>query len=767
MAASRPVAPPPFGGGEGPSRAALFAAPVRWPRPTRLEKPVGELSGVGPKLAARAAEAGVETIFDLLWRVPRAYGEIPDRVALDRLKPGEPAIVAIELLSARTVRTRRRRFSLIEARVADDSGEMKAVWFNQPWVADRLRPGTRYLLEGRLESKGFTVAGLEPTGPGPAAAGPESGPESAVGENPVGKGVAAATAVVAGRPRGTVAEWGSGGPPGLGQAGIRGRHPGTESLKPKRWLRWAWQASRFAEELAEPLPAELMRWRDLPGVVAAIREAHFPESEGSLDRAVMRLAYEELLLHQVVLRRGRVELRDRADPPVEHDTRDGERAEALSRWTDGLPFELTGDQTRAIAEIDADLGSGHPMRRLLMGEVGAGKTVVAVQAMLRAIGAGAQAVMMAPTEVLAEQHSATLHELLAGTGVRVALLTGSASGGARERIRQGLAAGEVDLLVGTHAVLEDQVTFRRLALAVVDEEHRFGVSQRAKLAGKAPTGRSTHFLQMTATPIPRTLSLTEYGDLEVTALRELPAGRRPVVTEIAGDSDRAGVFERVRAELTGGRQAFVVCPLVEDSARLEARAAASEAERLREGELRDFEVGLIHGQMSSDQKQMAMDAFEDGRTDVLVATTVIEVGIDIPNATVMVIEAAERYGLSQLHQLRGRVGRGAHGGTCFLMTGSSSGGGRRRIVAAASESDGFRLSEIDLDMRGEGEITGTRQHGLPRFRVAQLPRDRDLLEQARADLDRLLQEHGRLDSPVLGPLAQLAGARFGPEGIRR
>ncbi len=751
MAASQPVAPPPFGGGVRPSRAGLLAAPVRWPRPERLGQPIGELSGIGPKLASQAEEAGVETIFDLLWRVPRAYGEVPDRVALDRLRPGEPAIVAVELLSARTVRVRRRGFSVIEARVADDSGERKAVWFNQPWVVDRLAGGDHYLLEGRLEAKGFTVAALEPLDRSPSP----------------GSGSPGATVAATARPDQTTAGWGSGDPPGLGDEGIRGRHPGGESIKPARWRRWAWQATGLAGEMAEPLPAALLRRRELPGAVAAIREAHFPASGARSELAARRLAYEELLLHQVVLRRGRVELRREADPPLVLGETGGGRTRALAGWASGLPFELTGDQLRAIAEIDADLESGHPMRRLLMGEVGAGKTVVAVQAMLRACAAGAQAAMMAPTEVLAEQHAVTLCRLLAGTEVRVSLLTGSVQGRQRGVILNDLASGEVDILVGTHALLEEPVVFRRLAIAVADEEHRFGVSQRAKLAGKAPSGHSPHFLQMTATPIPRTLSLTTYGDLDVSALHQLPAGRKPIETELAAETDRAAVFERLKGEISRGRQAFVVCPLVEGSDDLEARAATAEAERLRGGELREFEVGLVHGQMNAAQKELAMAAFADGRTDVLVATTVVEVGIDVANATVMVIEGAERFGLSQLHQLRGRVGRGRHGGTCFLIADSPGATARRRLAAVAGESDGFRLSEIDLEIRGEGEITGTRQHGLPRFRVADLPRDAELLEHARGDLDRLLERHGGLDSPALSPLSELAGARFGPEGIRR
>ena len=388
------------------------------------------------------------------------------------------------------------------------------------------------------------------------------------------------------------------------------------------------------------------------------------------------------------------------------------------------------------------------MGRLLMGEVGSGKTVVAVHAMLQAVGSGAQAAMMAPTEVLATQHFITLSDMLEGTGVEVALLTGSTSAADRKEMLRRLAEGRIAILVGTHALLEGPVRFRQLALAVIDEEHRFGVRQRAGLDAKAPAGHAAHLLHLSATPIPRTLALTAYGDLDVTTLKELPAGREPVQTEVVSAGGRAMAFERLKAELERGRQAFVVCPLVEESTLVEGRAAAAEAERLAASELAGYEVGLLHGQMKPAQKEVAMAAFADGRIDVLVATTVIEVGIDVPNATVMVIEGADRFGLSQLHQLRGRIGRGSHGGTCFLFPESSGARAAKRLGAMASTSDGFRLAELDLEMRGEGEVAGTRQHGLPRFRVASLPRDIELLEAVRQDL-------GSMNETELGMLGEL------------
>ena len=416
-----------------------------------------------------------------------------------------------------------------------------------------------------------------------------------------------------------------------------------------------------------------------------------------------------------------------------------------------------------MAEIDADLGSERPMQRLLMGEVGSGKTVLAAYAMLRAAEAGFQAALMAPTETLAEQHAATLDRLLANQQVPFTLLT-SATAAARRREALGrLASGELGMVVGTHALIEADVVFDRLAVCVVDEQHRFGVRQRTALDAKGPRGAAPHVLHMTATPIPRTLSLTAYGDLDATVLRELPAGRKPVETWVVGEEKRAGAYEFIRERLREGRQAYVVCPLVEGSEKLEAKAAAEEADRLRAGEFADFEVGLLHGQMPPREKQAAMERFAAGRTNVLVATSVIEVGIDVANATVIVVEGAERYGLSQLHQLRGRVGRGEHASHCILFADPGSELARRRLAAIEAERDGFKLAEVDLALRGEGEILGTRQHGLPRFRVAELPEDVAVLTEARRELIELLDRHGSLDAPELGLLLQAARERFGDE----
>ena len=418
----------------------------------------------------------------------------------------------------------------------------------------------------------------------------------------------------------------------------------------------------MAPNALEPLPARQRAQDGMPGVADALVASHFPADEGQAAEARRRLAFEELLLYQASLaarRRRRAESgRGTAIGPV------GER---VGRWLDSLPFELTGDQRAALDDVDGDLAGPEPMQRLLMGEVGSGKTVVALYAMLRALEAGHQAVLMAPTETLAEQHFRTLETLLAAEPAPAALLTSATPKPRRAELLEALASGQPTIVVGTHALIQESVEFGSLAVAVIDEQHRFGVSQRAALDRKGPGAVLPHVLHMTATPIPRTLSLTAYGDLDTTALHELPAGRRPIRTWVVSEERREGAYEYIRERLVEGRQAYVVCPLISDSEEVQARAAEVEAERLASGEFRDHRVELLHGRMSSDDKAAAMARFVAGEAQVLVATTVIEVGVDVPNATVMLVEGAERFGLSQLHQLRGRVGRGEHDSCCILF----------------------------------------------------------------------------------------------------
>jgi ATP-dependent DNA helicase RecG len=695
------------------TREQLLAAPVHWPRPSVLDVSLTALDGVGSKLAEAAADAGIATIGDLLLRFPHSHR---DRtiVPVATLELKKQATIRVEVLTSASRPFRRRGLSITSAKVGDDSGSVRASWFNQPWVAQKLIEGTQLLLTGSRDKRGFRVSEYEllPSGPRVLSAGEASK------FLPV--------------------------------------HPATEALKAQKIRQWAEQAIKWAPNEIEALPAGMRAERGFAGIADAIKAMHFPESEEDVEGARKRLAFEELFLYQALLT-----TRKRTHRTARPAPRLGKPGEMVGRWLESLPFEPTKDQLRAFDEIDADLDSGEPMQRLLMGEVGSGKTVVALYSMLRALEAGFQAVLMAPTETLAEQHAMTLGKLLAEEATPFALLTGATPAARRKEALDRLATGELGLVVGTHALIDPKVRFARLGVCVVDEQHRFGVEQRKALDEKRVEGMVPHILHMTATPIPRTLSLTAYGDLDTTALHELPAGRQPVETRLVEEDDRAGAYEFIRAQLREGRQAYVVCPLVEESEKIQGRAAEAEAKRLSREELDGFSIGVIHGQMPSARKAEAMEAFSSGATDVLVATTVIEVGIDVSNATVMVIEGAERYGVSQLHQLRGRVGRGSHESVCLLFPEEAGGMARRRLKAVERERDGFKLAEIDLTLRGEGEVLGTRQHGLPRFAVAELPEETPTLVEARDEVLALLHSHGSLDAAELGPLLEAARRRFG------
>jgi ATP-dependent DNA helicase RecG len=684
--------------------AELLQAPVRYPRPSQLLR---RLRFDGPKAERAAASLGLGTIGDLLEHLPRDRREAR---AVSQLVAGETATVVVEVrsIASRPVRRRGMR-PLVEATVADESATMKATFFNQPWLAKRYPAGTRLVLHGKYEARNrFRVQGHAQT------------TEAAGGE-----------AAVA-------------------------HYPAAEGLSSTQILALVRAHAAAIDELPEPLPALLRARERLAERRAAVAAVHLAAAESEQALGRRRLAFDELLLVQLaLLRRRRLRRRGATAPAL-----DGE-PELSARWLASmLPFTPTADQLSAIDEIDRDLASPRPMQRLLMGEVGSGKTVVALHALLRAVEQGYQGALMAPTEPLAEQHFATIQALMPGEAVPIGLLTGSTPGRRRADLLGKLASGELALVVGTHALVEEPVRFAQLAVAVVDEQHRFGVRQRAALDAKAGEGASPHVLHMTATPIPRTMALANYGDLDVTVLRELPRGRQPIKTYVCStDGERARAYERIREELRAGRQAFVVCPLVDESELLQARAATAEYERLRTGELRDFRVVLMHGQLRPGEKHDVMASFASGAADVLVATSVIEVGIDVPNATVMLVEDADRYGISQLHQLRGRIGRGEHPSLCLLFGAKGS----PRLRALADHSDGFRLAEIDLELRGEGELVGTRQSGLAQFRVAELPRDAELLERARLRAELLDAEDPELVEPENALLGDALSGLYGAE----
>jgi ATP-dependent DNA helicase RecG len=694
--------------------AALREAPVHWPRPSALDASIRALDGVGPKSAAVAADAGIATIWDLLLRFPRRHRDMQLR-PLAEIAVGETGTALVEVQGAQPRPFRKGRLTFVGVKVGDPSGHVRATWFNQPWVAAKLTPGARLLVTGKRTERGLAVNQWELVSAG----------EDDDGEAPEGGSFVPI-------------------------------HPATGNLSPQKIREWAERAVAFAPNVVEGLPAELRARRQLGSAPDAFTAIHFPDDEEGLEAARRRLAFEELFLHQALLA-----TRKRSQRTARPAPRFAKPGELVGRWLDSLPFEPTGDQLQAFDQIDADLERGEPMQRLLMGEVGSGKTVVAVYAMLRALEAGYQAALMAPTETLAEQHALTLDRLLGAEAIPFSLLTGATPAPTRKRALNQLASGELGLILGTHALIEPTVEFARLGLVVVDEQHRFGVEQRRALDAKGVEGMAPHVLHMTATPIPRTLSLTAYGDLDTTALHELPAGRMPIETRLVEEEQRGEAFEFMRRRLREGRQAFVVCPLVSESEKVSGKAAAVEAERLRAGELSEFQVGVLHGQMRSEEKAEAMRAFADGETDVLVATTVIEVGIDVGNATVMVIEGAERFGVSQLHQLRGRVGRGEHPSQCLLFAEEAGELARRRLRAVEQESDGFKLAEVDLALRGEGEILGTRQSGVPRFGVAELPDDLPLLLEAKGEVLALLERYGSLEDAALGPLLEAARRRFG------
>jgi ATP-dependent DNA helicase RecG len=683
--------------------AELAGAPVRYPRPSVLSR---RLRFDNAKAEHGGAQLGLVTVGDLLEHLPRDRREAR---SVAQLVPGETATVVVEVrgITSRPVRRRGMR-PLVEATVVDGTGAMKATFFNQPWLAQRYPPGTRLVLHGKYEARNrFRVQGHART------------TEASAGTD----GVA--------------------------------HYAATEGLSSTQILAMVRAHLADLADVGEPLPAELRVAERLPGRRCALAAVHLG-SEDEQGDGRRRLAFEELLLVQLALLRRR-RLR-----------RQGSVAAALdgppdlsARWlSEMLPFAPTGDQRLAMEEIDRDLAATRPMQRLLMGEVGSGKTVVALHTLLRAIEQGYQGAFMAPTEPLAEQHFATIQTLMPGEAIPLGLLTGSTPGRRRADVLGKLGSGELSLVVGTHALIEEPVRFSALGVAVIDEQHRFGVRQRAALDAKAPEGMSPHVLHMTATPIPRTLALSQYGDLDFTVLRELPRGRQPIQTFVCStDRERARAYDRMREELRAGRQAFVVCPLVSESEVLAARAATAEFERLRAGELRDFRVVLMHGQLRPGDKQEVMREFAAGGADVLVATTVIEVGIDVPNATVMLIEDADRYGISQLHQLRGRIGRGEHASLCLLFGPKGS----ARLRALAEHTDGFRLSEIDLELRGEGELVGTRQSGLAQFRVAELPRDRELQERARMRAEVIDTEDPDLERPEHALLADALAGAFGAE----
>jgi ATP-dependent DNA helicase RecG len=666
-----------FAGAEAPSTWPVLPGA---PRPERLDLSIDVLPGVGPTVKKRLAKLGLRTVGDALAYRPHRYEPAAPERRITELFGEDEAVIAGEVLSTRLQRA--RRLKLVKARVADETGEITAVWFNQAWLADRLVPGMQVRLRGSLRGREFAVRSYD-----------LNGVSSTADFAPV--------------------------------------YPATEEVTVKKLREVMGAALEYVRDVADSLPSGVKAAAGLPGRADALAALHRPRDEGEGERARRRLAFDELLVLQLWLarrRQGREEERATAlDSP----------GELAARYRAALPFRLTPDQEQAIAEIDADLGQERPMERLLQGDVGSGKTVVALYALLRAVESAHRGALMAPTETLAEQHFLTIEPICLELGVSCALLTRS--------VKHDVAQAQI--VVGTHALIQEGVELGDLAVAVVDEQHRFGVEQRAAIRA----GRRPHTLHMTATPIPRTLALTVYGDLSVTEIAKPPANRKPIVTRWIPEERASEAYRRLTRLLKEGRQAYVVCPLIEESETSRARAAEQEAERLKANELRGFRVGCLHGRLRPDDRRELMAGFKARELDVLVATTVIEVGVDVPNSTVMIVQEADRFGLAQLHQLRGRVGRGAEQSYCLLVSRRKeelTESAVARLEALVATTDGFELAEVDLELRGEGQLLGTRQSGLTDFRFAKLRADRDLLEQARGLAEGLVEYEGPLNDEV-------------------
>ena len=636
-------------------------------RPLTPESPVTAVPGVGEAVAPRLAKLGIVTVRDLLYHLPRRYEDSRDVVPIAELRPGE---VQTSLVRVTDVRAVQRRMHLLQVSVEDSTGVAEAIWFNQPFRQRDLRPGTTLFLRGKVKP------GRLPTFQAPVYERPRSEQRHLGRLAPV--------------------------------------YPETHKLSTRMLRSFMEPALAAAVAIPDPVPPPVRERESLPDLGEALRQAHFPDDQGSADRARERIAFEELFLIQVAAERARRRRLGSVGVTVPYDV------EAAREFTRGLPFKLTDGQRVAAHEILTDMAKTGPMNRLLQGDVGSGKTVVAAMAALLTHRAGLQTAVMAPTEILARQHAQTLDALLAPHGLVPRLLVGSTTATARREVLEALAGGQDSLIVGTHALIEDDVVLRRLGLAVVDEQHRFGVAQRQRLRQKS--GAMPNFLAMTATPIPRSLALTLYGDVDVSELRELPPGRQAVDTSVVAPHRRDAAYGFVGDQLHGGRQAFVICPLIEESDKLGVRSATAEFERLSTGVFADFRVDLLHGRLPAKEKEERMRRFASGETDLLVATSVVEVGVDLPNATIMLVEGAERFGLAQLHQFRGRVGRGEHRSYCLLFEGGTEPDEQSssRLDALATTQSGFDLAELDLKLRGAGDVVGMRQHGLPEMRVADL-----------------------------------------------
>ena len=695
------------------------AAVAKAPRAAKPEKAVevGDvdaeimyLKGVGPYRAKLLAKMNLLTVRDLLTHFPARHEDRGSMKKVGELEVGAKESTQVTVLYPPQVHAMSGRMSgrsILKVRAGDDTGRIDLQWWNQPWREKQFQPGMRLFVYGKVsEFNGLMQI------------------ESPAFEILSEKDEAAGTTGEVGR--------------------IVPVYPATEGLLQPHLRRAIADAlDKYLPTIPDPLPPQVLEDYNLRPFDWSLRQIHFPDSEEDKEEARYRLIFEELFLLQVALAQ-----KKRHAQVQEAGLRHEVSEEKIKKWLATLPFKLTRAQKRVMNEVRRDMKASSPMNRLLHGDVGSGKTMVAAYALWAAHATGMQGAMLAPTEILAEQHFSTLTRLFKPLGIEVALLEGSLKTKNKRRIQEDLNEGRVSIVVGTHALIQEGIEFKNLSVAIVDEQHRFGVMQRAALQAKGAGGVRPDVLVMTATPIPRTLALTIYGDLDVSILDELPPGRQPIKTKLIKPTARNKAYDFVREEVAKGRQAYVVCPLVEESEKLaHLKAATALAEGLRENELKDLRVGLVHGQLDVVERDEQMELFRAGMHDVLVSTTVIEVGVDVPNATIMVIEDAERFGLSQLHQLRGRVGRGTHKSFCFLLSDPKTDEGKARLNAMCKTQNGFEIAEYDLQLRGPGEFYGTRQSGLPDFRIADILKDVEIIEEARQAATELVAQDPLLEWP--------------------
>lgn len=677
----------------------------------QLQTPVQFLPGVGPQRAKPLERMGLKTARDLLFHFPRSYQDMSELRAIDQLRENEPASICGEVEEIELRNTGPGR-SMLGVLIRQQAQFLRAVWFNQPFMRDRFATGKRVLLSGKAKLNAFRWEMVHPRVE-----------MLADGEEPPSGKILPVYALTEGVHQGAMRRLTS---------GVVATH------------------ADFVEEIFDD---SILAEKQLIPIGEALRQIHEPSAEEPLAAARRRFIYQELLMMQLALRLRRDKLSaERRATALPVSPKIDSRIRRL------FPFELTADQQTAIREVCADLDRDIPMNRLLQGDVGSGKTVVAEFAMLAAVANQHQAALMAPTEILAQQHVETLTKDLRQSRVRIALLTGSLSTAQRRDALRGIADGDVDLVVGTQAIVQEDVVFKRLGLVIIDEQHRFGVRQRAALR---QSGLDPHYLVMTATPIPRTISMTLFGDLDVSTLRQMPPGRQPVHTYLGEAAQREKWWQFFRKKLREGQQGFVIAPLIDDSANQDVESVESAYENLSNGELEEFRLGVVHGRQSAAEKATVMQDFHDGGIQVLIATSVVEVGINVPNATVMTIEGGQRFGLAQLHQLRGRVSRGSHPGYVCVYASNESEEAAERLQAFCATTDGFELADRDLQMRGPGDLFSFQQHGFPPLRIADLARDADIVQEARTDAMRLLDSSPGLQADEFTTLRQRVLLRYG------